>query len=93
MASALGARLLDADGRELPPGGAALLRLARVDVAGLDFNDGEVELAGLVLGPDRRARPVPVDGEPVVRDGQLLGADLTGLRAELVRRARCLWPE
>jgi glycerate kinase len=32
MAQALGARLLDADGRELPPGGAALARLRRIDV-------------------------------------------------------------
>jgi len=36
MAAALGARLLDRDGVELPPGGAALLRLARVDRSGLD---------------------------------------------------------
>ncbi len=33
---ALGARLLDADGRELPPGGRALTRLARVDRSRLD---------------------------------------------------------
>jgi glycerate kinase len=36
MAAALGARFLDRDGAELPPGGAALLRLARVDPSGLD---------------------------------------------------------
>jgi glycerate 2-kinase len=36
MAAALGARLLDRDGADLPAGGAALLRLARIDVAGLD---------------------------------------------------------
>jgi glycerate kinase len=36
MAAALGARFLDQAGAELPPGGAALLRLARVDTAGLD---------------------------------------------------------
>jgi glycerate kinase len=36
LAHALGVRFLDADGRELPPGGAALARLARVDVTGLD---------------------------------------------------------
>jgi glycerate kinase len=36
LAQALGARLLDADGRELPPGGAALARLARLDLAGLE---------------------------------------------------------
>ncbi|MDN3351401.1 glycerate kinase [Actinomadura sp. DC4] len=34
MAAALGARLLDADGRELPPGGAALRDLSRIEVAG-----------------------------------------------------------
>ncbi|MEU2752591.1 glycerate kinase family protein [Streptomyces albidoflavus] len=33
---ALGARLLDADGRELGPGGVELSRLARIDTAGLD---------------------------------------------------------
>lgn len=36
MAQALGARLLDANGRELPPGGAALADLARIDAHGLD---------------------------------------------------------
>ncbi|WP_036332535.1 glycerate kinase family protein [Modestobacter caceresii] len=33
--AALGARFLDADGAPLPPGGGALSRLARVDLAGL----------------------------------------------------------
>lgn len=36
MAQALGVRLLDGWGSELPPGGAALLRLARIDATGLD---------------------------------------------------------
>lgn len=36
MAQALGARLLDADGHILPPGGAALARLARIDVSSMD---------------------------------------------------------
>jgi glycerate kinase len=36
MAQALGARLLDADGRDLPPGGAALRDLDRLDLSGLD---------------------------------------------------------
>ena len=36
MAQALGARLLDAQGRDLPPGGAALARLDRINVSGLD---------------------------------------------------------
>ncbi len=36
MAQALGARLLDANGHDLPPGGAALNRLSRIDVSGID---------------------------------------------------------
>lgn len=36
MAQALGARLLDIAGADLPPGGAALARLARIDTAHLD---------------------------------------------------------
>jgi glycerate 2-kinase len=36
MARALGVRFLDADGAELPEGGAALARLARIDLDGLD---------------------------------------------------------
>ena len=36
MAQALGAILLDADGRALPPGGAALKNLARIDLSELD---------------------------------------------------------
>ncbi|HZD02855.1 MAG TPA: glycerate kinase [Actinomycetes bacterium] len=36
MASALGVRFLDQAGRPLPPGGAALLRLARIDAGGVD---------------------------------------------------------
>jgi glycerate kinase len=36
MLQALGVRLLDADGREIGPGGAALLHLARVELDGLD---------------------------------------------------------
>ena len=36
MAAALGVRFLDARGRELPQGGAALARLASIDMSGLD---------------------------------------------------------
>jgi glycerate kinase len=36
MVQALGAQLLDAQGRELGPGGGALSELARIDVSGLD---------------------------------------------------------
>ena len=49
MLAALGARLLDAQGEPLPDGGAALARLARLDLSGLD-----PRLAGtrLVLASD-----------------------------------------
>ena len=36
MAQALGVRLLDAQGNDLPPGGAALAQLDRIDMSGLD---------------------------------------------------------
>ncbi|MDP3766594.1 MAG: glycerate kinase, partial [Dehalococcoidia bacterium] len=44
MAQALGARLLDEQGRDLEPGGAALARLARIDVSGLDPRLHETEV-------------------------------------------------
>jgi cytosine/adenosine deaminase-related metal-dependent hydrolase len=59
---------------------------------GDDLGDVPDPLAGLVLGPDRRARHVLVEGEPVVRDGVLLGADEGALRRDLAERARRLWP-
>jgi 8-oxoguanine deaminase len=85
-------------------GGAACLgrddigRLApgyRADLVvwpGEDLADVCDPQAGLVLGPDRGARHVLVDGEFVVRDGELLGADLASLRRDLARRAQRLWP-
>ena len=44
MLAALGARFLDADGNELPSGGAALARLARIDASGLDPRLKQVQL-------------------------------------------------
>ena len=44
MAATLGARLLDREGAELPPGGAALLRLAGIDRSGLDPRLGAVRV-------------------------------------------------
>jgi glycerate kinase len=49
LLAALGARLLDGDGGELPPGGASLARLARIDVAGLD---PRLATANLVVASD-----------------------------------------
>ena len=72
MAQALGVRLLDADGAALPPGGAALARLARIDTSGLDSRAVEAEFdvacdvnnpltgpegASAVYGPQKGATP------------------------------------
>ena len=53
MLAVLGARLLDFSGRDLPPGGAALSRLDRLDLSGLDPRLSEVdfELASDVDNP------------------------------------------
>jgi glycerate kinase len=52
LLQALGARLTDDKGRELPPGGAALARLAAVDRSGLhDLSDVEFLLASDVDNP------------------------------------------
>ncbi len=75
MLQALGVRLLDADGAELPPGGAALARLDRVDPTGLDPRLAGVEFvvasdvtnplvgpdgAAAVFGPQKGATPEQV---------------------------------
>lgn len=75
LLQALGVRLLDAEGRELPPGGAALSRLERIDVAGLDARlatcglevacDVDNPLTGpngaaAVFGPQKGATPAMV---------------------------------
>ena len=72
MAQALGVRLLDMDGADLPPGGAALARLARIDTSGLDPRAVEAEFdvacdvnnpltgpegASAVYGPQKGATP------------------------------------
>jgi glycerate kinase len=53
MAQALGYRLLDAAGRDLPRGGAALARLDRIDAAGFDrgWQKMTVEVACDVTNP------------------------------------------
>ncbi|MFE0135356.1 glycerate kinase [Streptomyces sp. NPDC059037] len=73
---ALGARLLDADGWELPPGGRELTRLSRIDPAGLDprLKDTEIRVAcnpfnvltgergvARVFGPQKGATPAQVE--------------------------------
>ncbi|MGI8876770.1 MAG: 8-oxoguanine deaminase [Egibacteraceae bacterium] len=88
LATEGGARCLGRDdlGR-LEPG-------ARADLVvwpGDDLGDIADPAAGLVLGPDRRARHVIVDGRAIVRDGALVGADRRALHADLALRARRLW--
>ena len=46
MAGALGAKFLDSDGKPLPNGGAALARLASIDVSGLDPRLSGVTVVG-----------------------------------------------
>ena len=75
LARALGIRFLDAAGEELPEGGAALVRLARVDVSGADPRLEGLELlvacdvdnpltgprgASAVYGPQKGATPAMV---------------------------------
>ena len=75
LARALGVRLLDGAGDDLPPGGAALARLARIDLRGLDPRlaarlvvacDVDNPLCGprgasAVFGPQKGATPEMVD--------------------------------
>jgi glycerate kinase len=62
MAQALGVRLLDADGNDLPRGAGALERLDRVDVSGLDKRLANVDVVAVVdvdnvlLGADGATR-------------------------------------
>lgn len=72
---ALGVRMLDVDGRDLPAGGAALARLRHIDLTGLDTRLAQVEVlvaadvdnplcgprgASAVFGPQKGANPAQV---------------------------------
>lgn len=76
MAQALGYRLLDRDGRDLPPGGGALGELDRIDASGVrpELRDFRIEVAcdvasplcgplgaSRVFGPQKGASPEQVD--------------------------------
>lgn len=75
VAQAIGIRLLDAEGRDLEPGGAALHRLARIDVGGMDPGVRRLDVAvacdvdnpltgpqgaAAVYGPQKGASPEDV---------------------------------
>ena len=76
MAQALGALLLDDAGRELDPGGGALMRLARIDVSGINPQAARVKVtvacdvtnplcgplgASRIYGPQKGATPAHVE--------------------------------
>jgi glycerate kinase len=101
LARALGARFLNADGRELPEGGAALARLSDLDLSGLDSRLAETELlvacdvdnplcgprgASAVYGPQKGATP-----ETVAELDAALGA-FAGVAARATGRDVALVP-
>ncbi len=91
MAAALGARFLDADGRELPPGGAALRDLAAIDATAVAerLRGVTVVVASDVdcplLGPDGAARVFAPQKGAGPEDVEILEAGLARLDA-VVRR-------
>lgn len=92
MAAALGVRFLDATGTELPPGGAALAALDRVEVEGLD-----ARLAGttVVLASDVDNPLTGRNGAAVVYGPQkgASAAEVAVLDAALTRYAEVLLRE
>jgi len=91
MAQALGARLLDARGQDLPPGGAALRMLDRIDLAGLDprLADSTVVLASDVDNPlvgEHGAAAVYGPQKGASADDVLLLDAALGHYAEVVQR-------
>ncbi|MEU6779020.1 glycerate kinase [Nonomuraea angiospora] len=86
MAQALGARLLDADGGDLPRGGAALTELARIDLSGFaDVSGVEFVVASDVdnplLGPHGAAAVYGPQKGATPDDVRTLEAGLTRLAA------------
>jgi len=82
LLEALGARLTDASGNALPPGGAALSRLATLDLSGLrDLSGVEFQLASDVnnplLGPSGAAAVYGPQKGAAPGDVKLLEAGLT----------------
>jgi glycerate 2-kinase len=97
LVRALGARLLDESGAELPPGGAALARLGRIDLSELqDLSGTEVIMATDVDNPllgelGAAAVYAPQKGASAedvrfLEDGLTRWADLTEQALGLVRR-------
>lgn len=89
MLGALGARFLDADGADLPPGGGALTRLDRVDLGGLHpgLDRAEIVLATDVDNPLLGARGAAAVYGPQKGAG---AADVEVLDAALARLSQVL---
>lgn len=83
LMTALGARFLDADGLELPPGGAALGELSRVELSGLDPRLAELEVQvacdveNALLGPRGCSAVFGPQKGATVSEVHLLDAALT----------------
>jgi glycerate 2-kinase len=76
MAQALGVRLLDAGGRDLPPGGATLAGLARIDAVSIDPRLAAVDV---LVASDVRNPLCGPDGASAVF-GPQKGADAAAVR-------------
>ena len=80
LLQALGAELLDAAGAPVGPGGAALERLARVDVTGVAAALGGAEVVAAALAAGARRVVLGIGGSATTDGGagllQALGADL-----------------
>ncbi|TMR87939.1 glycerate kinase, partial [Nonomuraea basaltis] len=90
MAQALGARLLDADGNELPRGGAALMALDRIEISGFtDISGVEFVVASDVdnplLGPHGAAAVYGPQKGATPEDVRTLEAALSRLAAVATR--------
>jgi len=91
MAQALGAKLLAADGNELPPGGAALTRLARIDMSTFNPHVGNArftvacDVVNPLCGPQGASRIYGPQKGATAADVDLLDAALAHY-AEIIRR-------
>jgi glycerate 2-kinase len=97
MLAALGARVLDAAGEDLPDGGAALARVATVDTAGLDSRLGRVSIVlaadvdSPLTGPRGAARVFGPQKGATAEDVEVLDAALARW-AEVVAPAAAAVP-
>lgn len=76
LAAALGVKLIDAEGQELPPGGAALVKLVKLDMSAINPRVSKVQIevacdvqnplcgpegASAVYGPQKGAKPEDIE--------------------------------